>query len=445
MLTRKKLRDRFILLSALLSMMLIAISGCSSDPSVSVSTFYEPTDGEFVSHFKAEATDAGNESLEDAIEKGKTILTLQDLAEGSGIGMIVKSFNSDNDRYHVEIAVFEDAERNSGRDRLKMELVSGKGPDIMTRFAIWDAPEIMNKGCFVDLAPLMEQSGFSDALFFPCYKSLRDGEKVYCVTPGQAVESRVVKKDVIEGEEITSFERFVDCLLSYPKDAVLMNDTQKPDKILEYFIGDSETVWGMIDWDNLTCDFTGELFSKILDVVKRYSDSRGKGYEPIMKRKEIMPGFALGNDAYEKEGWVTVDYWFDSGRYPKATIPQDGLLINANTENLEGAWAFVSYAMSVNGQCYESLTPTLRSIYDTSYEDIRQIAGPEDAEKYYSMTIINEYKDALERGKYSPDKTEPILDIIYEESGAYFAGEKTKEEVIELIQNRVALFLAEQK
>ena len=36
-----------------------------------------------------------------------------------------------------------------------------------------------------------------------------------------------------------------------------------------------------------------------------------------------------------------------------------------------------------------------------------------------------------------------IFDIVYEESGAYFAGDKTEQEVAHIIQSRVQLYLDE--
>ncbi len=38
-----------------------------------------------------------------------------------------------------------------------------------------------------------------------------------------------------------------------------------------------------------------------------------------------------------------------------------------------------------------------------------------------------------------------IFDIVYEESGAYFAGDKTEQEVAHIIQSRVQLYLDEKK
>jgi hypothetical protein len=64
----------------------------------------------------------------------------------------------------------------------------------------------------------------------------------------------------------------------------------------------------------------------------------------------------------------------------------------------------------------------------------------------YDLTeeIIADTRSMCEKAKYPPDN-EDILNIILEETGAYFGGDKTKEEVCDIIQSRVQLMLDENK
>lgn len=78
------------------------------------------------------------------------------------------------------------------------------------------------------------------------------------------------------------------------------------------------------------------------------------------------------------------------------------------------------------------------------YEDIRSLfKSEEEAEKNYPRSQIADYKALNEQGKSIPYMVEPILNIIEEEAGAYWSGSKSKEEVVNIIQNRVSLFLKE--
>ena len=55
------------------------------------------------------------------------------------------------------------------------------------------------------------------------------------------------------------------------------------------------------------------------------------------------------------------------------------------------------------------------------------------------------YKKMLEEARYLPLRSAPILDIICEEAEDYFNGDKSAEEVIKVIENRVKLYVNERK
>ena len=56
---------------------------------------------------------------------------------------------------------------------------------------------------------------------------------------------------------------------------------------------------------------------------------------------------------------------------------------------------------------------------------------------------IAEIKEALEDARYVPVRTQPILDIIYEEAAGFFAGAKSIDDTIKVINNRVQVYLDE--
>ncbi len=384
------------------------------------------------------------ESLEEAEEKGKTILTMVDAIEGNDISYMVNAFNCKSEKYHIEREVFNQEDKYERQGKLKIEIVAGKGPDLIIGSALTDASKIMDKGCFVDLTSLMETAGIRDEYYFPCYKALAYENHIYGLTPSGSAVGRAIKSDVVGGKADLSFEEFVDAILYYPEDAVFLNDTQKPEKILEYFLQGSETIWGMVDWDGQTCNFECELFYKILDIVKRYSDARNKGYEPIMKNMWLSPGVQPGKESFEKDGFVIVDYWFDDGNFPISSMSMQTIMVNSKTENLEGACEFVLFCISEEGQSYVTDCPVRKDVYDKVYEDKRALYESEEAaDKDYPISQIEDYKDLHERAKYAPYKIETIMVMIEEEMGAYLDGSKSKEEVASIIQNRVNIFIKE--
>jgi len=195
----------------------------------------------------------------------------------------------------------------------------------------------------------------------------------------------------------------------------------------------------------MTCDFTGPLFSKIMDVTKRYREDGKKGYEPVLDQYTVkMQLSPTESISILCPGMVPVGFYFDDGPHYKYQISGNTLMINANTEHLEGAYAFVSYALSKEGQNLAT-EPVNKEMWDTSYQyylDMREygtIPFPMNEE------TRKETMEAYEDARFVPRRAEEILEIVYEEADGYIEGDRSKEEVIDLIQNRVQLYLDERE
>ena len=65
---------------------------------------------------------------------------------------------------------------------------------------------------------------------------------------------------------------------------------------------------------------------------------------------------------------------------------------------------------------------------------------------YYPLNDerINELREVAESARFTPIRTQPILDIVYEEASGYFNGTKSIDEVIAVINSRVQVFLDEE-
>lgn len=426
------------------------MSGCgyndrvstSSDVSISINQIYDAASGDFL-----DAAQIGNDIQEENQHQSERIhVTLYNggLNDMGIMSYLVNAFNRDNETYQVDMKRFSRNELQFVQDRIKVELATGDGPDMMTLDIIPEAPILIKKGYFVELSKLMELSNIKEEMFFPAYKSLIDGDTVYGLCPSIDVVGMMVHKDVIGEEGIPDFENFVDLVLNYPKDAIFENSVQDGTTIMNYFLCGSDDLWGMIDWEHKKCDFQQELFSKILDIAKRYGDAAKKGYDPIMRPKYMYAGIYAGEKQYENEGWVTIDYYFDDGNYPLYNWSFNTLVINSNTKQLEGAWAFLSYTMTKTGQSF-CTNPVQKEVFDLMNEDILKAIKDGQAQMSVELTeeSVAEMKRVLETGKYFPIRPREILKIVDEEAAAYFSGDKTKQEVTDVIQNRVQLFLAE--
>ncbi len=434
------------------------IAGCSKPMGTEdrpENKFYLPSEGEYDSETSYHAI--ALESEADALSKGKTVIYIAastgDIEE---LNYIINSFNKSNTKYHVESVLFDQNNLFQDQERLKIEIASGKGPDILTGFAVPDAANMMDSGCFLELSSLMSETGITDELFFPSVKSLALNGRVYGVSINTSCTGFAVKDSVLPDNHERDYEAFIDKLLNYPDAVMILNKNQNGAAILRYLLRASDSMRGTINWDEASCQFDTQLFSSILDVCKRYGDVAEKGYETIMKPVYLISGIYTGEESLNKGGWVLINDWFDEGNYPFCSS-SFSLMINSSTENVDGAWAFISYALSGYGQTYCS-NPTNRRIFaemmQNNYKlinegglqlyDVNESgAQVERKDNAYAEKVIEELTGYYETAKYFPARTNQILDIICEEATPFFEGKKDKKDVIDVIQNRVQLYLNE--
>lgn len=131
------------------------------------------------------------------------------------------------------------------------------------------------------------------------------------------------------------------------------------------------------------------------------------------------------------------------------------LEINRNSKDVEGALKFIEYLLSDNqqtglaeimlngrpGSGYPARNETLEQLFDDLHKRA-ETATPDDIltltpEQYDSLW------DVLQSAKFYDNETEIILDILIEETDMYRSGSKTAQQVMDIIHNRVQLYLSE--
>ncbi len=447
-------------ISLLLPAALLLISGCgsretsqSTEPS-DVEIFYHADNGEFQREglgWDAPTQESGSEEGSATEDEEKTVITLAAVADAhenevDQITEFVAKFNQENEKYQIELRTCRLGEElETMRDRLSVEVGAGGGPDLLTSEVFPVSQEIMDSGTLAELNPYLEKSGITPEKYFPAYAPIVSGDRIYgvCmdfVVVGYGVDPRILG----DSEPPEDLETLVDMLLEYPEQGSLMGPRVEGRYILAYFLEGSKDLWGMVDWEKMTCDFTGPLFSKILDVTKRYREDGKKGYEPVLDqyvvKMQLPPTESI---SILCPGMVPVGFYFDDGPHYKYQVSGNTLMINANTEHLEGAYAFVSYALSKEGQNLVT-EPVNKEMWDTGYQYYTDMSGYGASSMPLNEETRKETVEAYEDARFIPRRAEEILEIVYEEADGYIEGDRSKEEVIDMIQNRVQLYLDEQ-
>lgn len=383
----------------------------------------------------------------------------------------VASFNQSNQVYQVMLdAAGEGVEEEDFARQTSIEMAAGKGPDILYD-GVLDSYEqgVMEKGGFVDLQPYVESSIDEEQYFPIAFGSCRQGDALYGINIQIRATGWIMKGEVLGGNETPDVETLVDALLAWPEEGMYGVNCDE-EKILRSFLEGSETLWGMIDWEQGVCDFSGELFAKMLQAAKRYPYDWDKDC-PILVWEDLFSSFYyFGSSAMqEKTGNVVAGTLFDDGCFAKKQFSGADFAVNVNSAHKEGAWEFISFLLGeeaqlalvddrdvpVNRIAFEkALKNSLGEVADGKTVDVGayimrdgQIKKDQNWHTYSEEDIteewVEEYRRAMEEVRTIPLRTESILEIICQEAEDYFADRKSAEQVAEIVENRVQLYLDE--
>ncbi len=254
---------------------------------------------------------------------------------------------------------------------------------------------------------------------------------------------------MLAGYEGTDIGTVLDALLNYPEKGSFEGFPKR--YILTFFLEGSEDLWGMVDYERGACDFDTELFRKILNVVKRYSQQAYMDSPAILGYRETIP---LGRFESEAEllaqGKEPLGYFFDDGVYPR-TFWGNILAVNEKSENKDGCREFILFLLQEDNQRKLLLdVPSNRKAFAEWQAFELEWSGKTDPVTGYFHGECTE-KEAAEQLKlmeqlhYPSLKTRYIQDIIWDEAQDYLDGIKPMDVIIENINNRVQLFLDENK
>ncbi len=381
----------------------------------------------------------------------------------------INSFNQQNETYHVVTEAYTGNDIEELARLTSVQIASGKGPDILCGGLMKEyISGMLEKGALEDLRPFMEKSGIREEDFFPfTFDTWRSGDKICGISPASpSLTGYCMDSSVLGGTEEPDIETLVDTLLARQEDAIFLKGYDSR-KLLEFLLKGTETLWGMVDWEKGSCDFSGELFQKILKVAKRYGDDGNQGEISCIAERRSLGAIQYFDDRQEREknGKVICGMLFDDGCH--AAVESDSALaINANSSNKEGAWEFISFLLGEEAQSGKSGVPVSRKGFDAWVERQKKrfTDGKRQEETYYYMMpdgtyayegtvvyteadvtdeIIEEYTVMMENIHTYSLRTVSILAIISEEAEDYFQGSKGPEEVSRLITNRVQVYLDE--
>ena len=416
---------------------------------------------------------------EDVVEK--EIITLGTVYGSYYISSQIINYNKNNDKYRIKLVDYSELNTSddwsAGRKRFYSDLSGGNAPDIIVPEA-YDVTNLIDKGVFTDLTPLMANSDGvkKEDLVHNAQTIFAKDDKLYCVFPTFSIEAMQVKKefykegmnldDVIEWEETTG------------KKALSSDMTRT--SVMSMFM--SMSMNEFLDPKTGKCSFDSPEFSKLLEYANTYpkeiSQDYWENYDYSSYIYEYRNNDSLLNfvyvDDFSNYNW-NAKYRF--GEIPELIgVPlsgKDTAVLNIDTvmgisnksKHKEAAWDFIKTCFE--HEYYETIgwgIPSVEKEFDLMAEKATEPSYylDENGNKVYEEQKywLIDHEETIEpltkeevaklknfvvnvEGLYTWD--EELNNIIDEETQGYFEGQKSADEVASIIQSRLQIYINEKK
>lgn len=392
-------------------------------------------------------------------------LVIATLQSDSNLQQLVTDFNNSQQEYSVKIQKLTDIKDSNQQDaltRLGAMLLTKDAPDMLWLQNVNDRESLAEKGYLTDLRPFLEKSEkLSENDFYPEILSYGScGDLLYTIPYQFSLETLAVPESLWEKGAGWTYPEMVEYLRGLEeyrpfRDFMLMK-MWLFNYNLDYFY----------DEEKGEAYFDSADFRTLLEYMKECHDK-----ENLVAREDSVfhvEYFSMQSLQYlyteERdlgEKILLVGFPTRDGS-PRSTISGSmEVAIVHSCEDKEGAWSFMESYLSAYPK--ESMFPqyalwsnqnTMQTLIDkelplfglnkVEYKDEEgNVTKTDFSEHLLNQEGVDAFLEALSAYRKNPTDSRSVSSIVYEETGAYFEGQKSLEEVVDVIQNRVTLMLQE--
>ncbi|MCD8379240.1 MAG: hypothetical protein LUC95_02690 [Lachnospiraceae bacterium] len=424
---------------------------------------------------------------EDVAER--TVLTLAMYYTSSDVLRKVIEFNKSSDTYKINVIYYSsyatDEDYLAGVTKFNNEIVAGNIPDIIYDAGYFDMDSYASMGILMDFYELIEADEELNLEDY-CENVFRAYEYdggLYQLVTSFRISTFMGKTSIFGEDESLTWERLNEIMEEYP-DAAVFEDYYDRSTVLSLAM--SYCYDEFVDEEAGTCDFTSDEFKSLLEFIAQfpddidydtlYSDDYWETYdERYITNQNLLCSISISSLQYLKSNYYSTFFedatpvGFPNNSGINGVIYADSsFAICSTSDNVEGAWEFVRSFITEEAQMpeeggYYYRIPILKAGVEELVERMKERSYylDDNGEKvYYDNTawidgvevVIDPATDE-EAQKwldyiYSVDTkagsaSDEVTNIIFEEADAYFNGQKTVDEVCEIIQSRMSIVISE--
>ena len=412
----------------------------------------------------------------------KTTLKLASLYMGSDLRADILKFNRSSDKYRIEVTDYSEfnteEDYSAGLTKLSTEIIAGHVPDIL---AVSGLPieQYVARGLLEDLYPYLDADGeiSRDDLFANVLSAMEIDGGLYQLTSSFTVRTLVGKASVVGSQPGWTVREMMDIYASQPQGTQLLSNTSAPLVLNEMLMMSMDS---FVDWSNASCSFNSQDFIDLLEFANQfpaeyvYDENAPSEPTMIQSGQQMLYSMYMYDftdiqfaEAVFGEDICVKGYPVPQGVGNVASISADGLAISASCADKDGAWSFVRQVLtedyadnhwltgfSINRAAYQkALEEAMTPRYYTDPETGEQVEASMGGMGYDDFTVdfyattqdeADMIMDIIESVSGVMSYDESIMTIVSEEAAALFSGQKTAQQVADIIQNRASTYVAEQ-
>ena len=402
----------------------------------------------------------------------------------------ITAFNESSPDYFIEMKGYGGGAEQFEvlETQLPLEVLSGKGPDLV----IWDrmnySPALASDRLMEDLYDFMDADPdfHREDYYGNILQAFEINEGLYICPASFSVNTGCVRAEELEtGRGVTESWTIGEMMETYESSPRANTFALNYSETLQLRIISADCMGNFIDWGSGKCCFDTPGFVELLEWCNTFPEQlMVPGDYNVME--EIQSGRVFWQPVSLVEPWTVAYMEAASGDvdllwpgHPVADGEGDmggGVAaphgecysICRNSGNQEAAWEVIKSFLAEDAQREVQGIPLLRSVSEERIQDALTVeyetvdGVKQEKIKYQALMVILEgrneevfefsciteedaetYRSIIENTHRSYSSDPGILDIIMEEAGAYFGGDKDAAAVADIIQNRVSMYVGE--
>lgn len=418
----------------------------------------------------------------------KQLITISALYLDYRIKQQIVEFNKTNDKYQIEVTTYnyyDDGTGNydAGITKFNNDLISGNIPDIILLNYATPIDSYISKGMLADIYTFIDKDDTinKEDYLQNVFEASSVNGKLYSLIPSFTVSTVAGKSSIVgtnEGWTMADFKAVAD---AHP-DSMMLSDMTKSNFLTNAV---SYSMQSYVDRETGECHFNTDNFKSLLEYANtfpeeidwqsvydsnpNYWDDQQKWYREdkcILEQIYLYDFTRIRSLEQGDFGEPITFVGFPCDNGNGSVISADSeIAIMAKAKNPDGAWEFVKYFLSDEYQNSVSGSfPIKLSAYDKLKEDAKQkpfyldddgnkveydntyylgdqqikIGVNTDEDNERMMNFIQSINSCI-------NYDQELMNIITEEAGAYFSGQKSVDEVVDIIQNRANTYISENR